>query len=197
MNGTLEYFLNKFRVDANQPSPITVHYSRFKAISMIKELGFTCGAEIGTEHGFYAGKLCQANPQLKLYCVDPYVVIPYYEGYKDQEQVNVHYEAAKKRLAPYDCDILKMTSMEAVKRFYPNELDFVFIDGDHYFEYVVNDIIYWTKIVRPGGIVFGHDYSDQFHVKQAIHAYTDAYKIKPWFILNTKGLIDSWLFIKE
>lgn len=39
------------------------------------------------------------------------------------------------------------------------EVDFVFIDGNHMYDYVKKDIeLYWPK-VRPGGFLCGHDYS--------------------------------------
>ena len=89
--------------------------------------------------------------------------------------------------------------MDAVKDFEPNSLDFVYIDGNHYFDYVVEDIIHWSKIVRPGGIVSGHDYRKDknekvpFHIIQATHAYTDAHKISPWFVL-ARGA--TWFWVK-
>lgn len=197
MNETLKYFIDTLGIDITQPSPIVIRYSRFKIVDMFRELNFTSGAEIGTEHGRYAERLCRANPQLRLFCVDPYTALPYYQGYETQEKINSYYEDAISRLDKYNCEILKMTSMDAVKRFEPNELDFVFIDGDHRFEYVVNDIIYWSRIVRPGGIVYGHDYTDQFQVKQAVNAYVDAYKISPLFIFQKRGLVDSWMFVRH
>jgi cephalosporin hydroxylase len=38
------------------------------------------------------------------------------------------------------------------------EVDFVFIDANHEYEYVTQDIrLYWPKI-KPGGFICGHDY---------------------------------------
>ena len=165
-------------------------------IDFIREVGFTSGAEIGTEHGSYAERMCKANPQLHLHCIDPYLALPYYDGYKEQKEVDSFYEIAKNKLAKYNCTIIKKSSMEAVKEFSPNSLDFVFIDGNHYFEFVINDMIYWSRVVKPGGIVYGHDYSDQFDVKDAVQVYMKVYGIDTWFILNKRGLIDSWLFIR-
>lgn len=200
MNQTLEYIIKKFNVDTTQPSPININVSRWSFIDCLRELDFKIGAEVGTEHGAYAQKLCAGNPQLtKLSCVDPYMAIPYYGGYKEQNEVNTFYEEAKRRLSGYPAaEIMKMTSMEAVKQFEPKSLDFVFIDGNHHFEYVVNDIIHWTRVVRPGGIVYGHDYSDQFHVREAVQAFMQVSKIKPWFIMHRGGkLIDSWMFVRS
>jgi hypothetical protein len=197
VNKTLEHIVSKFEIDLSQPSPVSIRFSRFGMVDIFRELDFKVGAEIGTEHGEYAKKICRANPQLFLNCVDCYKALPYYKGYETQEKIDSYYESAVKNLSPYQHKIWKTTSMEAVKNFEDNSLDFVFIDGNHYFEFVVNDAIYWSRKVKPNGIVYGHDYSDQFHVKQAINAYMDAYKIKHWFVLQKKGLVDSWMFVRE
>jgi len=198
VNSTLEYFIKKFDIDTNQPNSITLGLSRYGIVEIFRELDFKTGAEIGTEHGIYAEIICKANPQLKLYCVDPWTAKPYYQGQKDQDEVDSFFETAKSRLASYNCDLFKMTSMEAVKRFEPNSLDFVFIDGDHHFEYVVNDIIHWSRIVKPGGIVYGHDYNDKYQVREAVNAYMDVSKINPWFILHKRGRItDCWMYVRQ
>ena len=53
---------------------------------------------------------------------------------------------------------LKMTSMEAVKKFENESIDFVFIDGSHEYEDIKNDIISWMPKVKKGGVLAGHDY---------------------------------------
>lgn len=197
MNATQKYITERFNVNLNQPSPIKLPLSRYGMTQIISELNFKIGAEIGTEHGTYAQKICMVNPQLKLYCIDPWQALPYYQGNKPQKEVNTFYQAAKTLLAPYNCKLLKMTSMDAVKKFKPNSLDFVFIDGNHHLEFVVNDIVHWSRIVKPGGIIYGHDYSGQFHVRQAITAFMESCNIHPWFILHRSGLIDSWMYVRS
>ena len=62
----------------------------------------------------------------------------------------------------------------------------------------MEDIIYWSRIVRPGGIVAGHDYGtkyDYWGVVQAVNAYVDYYKINPWFIFNLDKS-PGWFWIK-
>ena len=41
------------------------------------------------------------------------------------------------------------------------DLDWVFIDANHNYDYVRADIAAWTPKVRPGGIIAGHDYLDR------------------------------------
>jgi glycosyltransferase involved in cell wall biosynthesis len=48
--------------------------------------------------------------------------------------------------------------MQAVTDFADESLDFVYIDGNHQLKYVVEDIVEWTKKIKKGGIIAGHDY---------------------------------------
>ena len=53
---------------------------------------------------------------------------------------------------------IRMPSVEAAKHFKDNSLDFVFIDADHSYESIKEDIIAWLPKVKEGGILAGHDY---------------------------------------
>ena len=100
--------------------------------------------------------------------------------------------------------------MDAVKEFADNSLDFVYLDGNHNFTHIAEDIHHWLRKVKPGGILSGHDYVKHkpgidTHVYQVVNAYTDAYFIKPWFVLGTREKIEgqirdhdrSWMWIKQ
>lgn len=52
-----------------------------------------------------------------------------------------------------------MPSVEASKIYDDRSLDFVFIDGDHQFESVKNDIQCWLPKIKKGGVLAGHDYT--------------------------------------
>lgn len=208
---TLTYIQNKFKLDLNGKMPIEIpNVGRDNLPQWYKELGFTVGAEVGTEQGVYAETMCKANPGVKLYCIDAWKA---YRGYRDhtrQEKLDLFYEITKERLAPYNCELIRAFSMDAVKQFKDESLDFVYIDGNHDFINVVQDVYYWSKKVRKGGIIAGHDYIDRrdelahVQVRQAILGYTDAYKIKPWFVIGLQAKIEgmirdssrSWMWVK-
>ena len=65
--------------------------------------------------------------------------------------------------------MLEMDSVEAAK-IVAGPLAFVFIDGDHQYSSVKQDIELWTTKIMPGGIAAFHDYGAKRHpgVKQAI-----------------------------
>lgn len=218
MNDTLKFIIKRYRVDVNQDMPISLNVSRFKELpKLFRKLGFKTGAEIGVQKGRYSKFLCAYIPGLKLYCIDPWLAYDeYVEQHDAQGQIalNEFLEIAKQRLAPYNCEFIREFSMKAVQRFCDNSLDFVFIDGNHSFQYVVNDIAEWSKKVRPGGIISGHDYWSSLggraytkglspnerirlcQVKDAVDGWTHTNKINPWFIL-VGDKCPSWFWVKE
>lgn len=140
------------------------------------ELGFTKGAEIGVADGRYSEILCEKIPGLELFAVDPF----YRRG---------HYEEAQKRLQKYNVEIIRCTSMDAVLGIDDGFLDFVFIDGNHRFDFVMEDIIGWARKVRSGGIVAGHDYY-HFHnsgVIEAVNTYTEIHRVQLNLIPRYEG----------
>lgn len=184
--------------------PIIIdHFSRRKEfIQMLAERQVKIGVEVGTDHGKYAEQLLAGIPTLRLLCVDPWKA--YTEGNEvhTQEEMDEIYQSVLQRLAPYNFSIDKMTSMESVKNIKENSLDFVFIDGNHSYKNVLEDITEWTKKVKAGGIVAGHDYKvdpvNDYGVIEAVTKYVEDNHISPLFILRGGGkLVDCFMFFKQ
>ena len=162
-------------------------------------LGFTSGAEIGVEQGAFSESLLKDNPDCKLYAIDAWKA---YRGYRDhtrQGKLDRFYESAKTRLASYNVEIIRKFSMDAVKDFADRSLDFVYIDGNHDFYHCTSDICLWSKKVKVGGIIAGHDYvrwnglkSTTCHVVDVVNAYTRAMDIRPWFLLGKQDRTYLW-----
>lgn len=176
--------------------------SRNDLPELFKELGFKVGAEIGVYKGDFTRLFCEAG--FKMYAIDPWLAYPEYYWLKaDQVQMEKEYERAKVKLAPFDCTIIRKTSMEAVKDF-KEELDFIYIDGNHDFKHATEDIWEWSKKVRKGGVVSGHDYWNGSHqhlcdVKWVLDGLTQALHIKNWYILGGERKPEtkmSWMWIK-
>ena len=201
MNSTLEYIKKKYHLSYDISMPIILkRIGRHSGLKeLFRELGFQTGAEIGTKEGNYAKELCKAIPDIKLYCIDPWKA---YKDYQEdwvgnQKSMDALYEETKNRLSDYNCVIIRKKSSDAAKDFKKDTLDFVFIDGNHEFNFVLDDITKWAKVVTPGGIVFGHDYTeDHGGVIRAVHKYITKNKINPWFILHVRGQADCWMFVK-
>jgi hypothetical protein len=208
---TLKYIADKFGLDLNQKSPIQIfNINRPVMAQTLYELKFKVGAEIGVQQGIHAETLCKYNPDLKLYCIDPWT--PVYGYTENAFQHESYYQETLRRLTPYNCIFMRQFSMDALDSFSDGELDFVYIDAGHDFKNVAMDLCEWPKKVKRDGIVFGHDFKRHsrhrgapHHVVGVVSAYTYEFGINPWFILGTPGHSDgkfaegtrSWMFVKS
>lgn len=216
MISTFDYIVNKYKLNIGKEYVIEIpNMGRADLAGLFAELNFNKGAEIGVEKGLFSEVLCKANPKLHLYGIDPWKVSVYEPGiqgiYYDQKIYDDLYKEAVKRLKPYKCTLIRKTSMTAAKGFPDESLDFVYIDGNHDFVNVTNDIYTWSKKVRPGGVISGHDYiylplHKQVHVKYVLPAYTRAYGIIPFFLVGaeavgvpgvTRDHYRSWFWVKK
>lgn len=172
-------------------------FTRADLARRFAELGFTRGAEIGVADGRYSEELLRTIPGLQLRCVDPW------EPYKGntrggpKEQHDGNYQKAVQRFMPYvrSVTMVKAFSMDAVRDVPPASLDFCFIDGNHAFDWVMQDLIEWSRRVRQGGIVAGHDF---YHFKgagvvEAVVAYTNAHGIDDWQICDEREPSFWWV----
>lgn len=211
---TLAYILDRWQIDptAYKRMPIEIpNAGRTDLAKLFGELGFKIGAEVGVERGIFSEVLCTHNYGLKLFCIDYWDSYPEYLHPINDGHLAGTYKQAKDRLKPHDATLIKKFSMDAVRDFKNESLDFVYIDANHELPYVMEDIVYWSDKVRPGGIVAGHDWIKfknkkyTCHVIEATKWYTHAAKISPWFLLGTRAKVPgqvrdnsrSWFWVKE
>ncbi len=155
-------------------SPILVDdFSRTDIAKTINRLEFSKGAEVGVQNGRYSKVLCQHITSCELLCIDSW----------SGENSAKEYKVAKEGLKSYNATLIKKTSMEAVKSIPENSLDFVYIDSNH--SLVEEDLTEWSRRVKPGGIIAGHDYHLQ-SVKNAVDKYTKEHNIKEWFLTGAE-----------
>jgi hypothetical protein len=205
---TLDYIVKKFNVNLDQKLPINIKEAKREVFAQtLAELNFNVGAEVGVWEGEHAEILCKANPNLRLYGIDCWVP---YKGIRDYHTYSYQpaYEKAMKTMAPYNCVFIRKFSMDAVKDFDDKSLDFVYIDANHGFRYVIDDIAEWSRKVKRGGIIFGHDFHKSIgrwqlqQVYYAVGSYAYANRINPWFSLGEnkpeldKGNgVPAWMWI--
>lgn len=158
---------------------------------LFNELGYRVGAEIGVARGVYSEVLHKAIPGLRLICVDPWETVA--TRGRDYRQLLAMFRDAEQRLVNYDCDFLKMTSEQAVNSVEDGSLDFVFIDGSHTFDATMFDLLFWTKKVKPGGMVAGHDLCMAWvGVPIAVEAYVRSRNVSPWYCTDEQVPTYFW-----
>ena len=190
---SIKYIKTKFDIKDNDPKPYVLKgVERKELYQLFAELGYTTGCEIGLSKGKNAQTMFEYIPNLKLYGVDPYKEHPQ-SSYKattlsrnwdDNYQERIKRQA-QDRIQDKNAIIIEKFSEDAVKDIPDNSLDFVYIDADHSYDFVMQDMIIWGRKVRKGGIVSGHDYyydknktSRRAKVTQAVDDYTRVHGIE-------------------
>lgn len=212
---TYDYIIQKYGLRVGRQHVVEIpNMGRDDLGKLFAELDFKKGAEIGVESGAYSEVLLKANPKLHLYSIDPWTASAYdpesYGVVREQIEYDALFSEASIRLNPYNCTVIRKCSLEAAKKIKDNTLDFVYIDANHDFVNVANDIHTWKKKIKVGGILAGHDYCyftyRKFnHVKRVIEAYTRCYYMIPYFVVGsfevktgeTRDKYRSWFWVKK
>jgi hypothetical protein len=192
--------VEKYGIEVGRKMPIAMTITRDDLPPLFAELGYKVGAEIGVERGVYSEQLCKAG--LRLYAIDAWTAYRGYREHVSQGKLDRFYEETKQRLNGYNCQLIRCFSIDALKLIPDGSLDFVYIDGNHEFQHTTNDIAGWSKKVRVGGIVSGHDFSRNkkkdynCHVKDVVQAWAYSHDIHPWFITRGDKRSPSWFWVK-
>lgn len=127
--------------------------------------------EIGTYEARNAVSIMKELNVKSLTCIDPY------QYYDDEQLTMIQLDEAKQRaysrLGSYGKKIkwIHATSHAAIKKIPDNSIDFIYIDGDHRYEYVKFELEHSWKKLKSGGVIAGHDI-DWPGVVQAIGEFT-------------------------
>ena len=187
----MKELLDTWYEKSQQISPIRIaKLDRKRLMIHLGEAGYTKGAEIGVDRGRFSEYMFKVIPNLHLLCVDPW-----YWKLRGESR----YQSTVKRLEPHNATVIRKKSHEAVLEIEDESLDFVYIDGDHTFDYVMTDIIMWARKVRIGGIVAGHDLY-RFRgagVVEAVEIYTKMHVITQWFVTDERTPTWFWLKTEE
>ncbi len=162
-------------------------------IDLIKEVNLEGKVicEIGSFLGVSTEAFALFGP-LKIYAIDIWGMDENYkdlyanrkEGWADTESI------FRERMKKYpNIEIIKDFSLNAVKNFDDESLDMVYIDGDHSYEAVKEDITAWLPKVKREGYICGHDYYN--NVEKAVNECIDNYSTPIKTFSDT-----SWLFKK-
>ncbi len=130
-------------------------------------------AEIGTWTGENAKIMLRADKRVKLYTIDGYshTTLCFTGDVMSKEEVDKIEKTAEENLTPYGERRVKVRkqSEEAYKDFPDEYFDYIYIDGDHHYKTIKNDINIWYPKLKKGGVMGGHDWADEYgEVKKAV-----------------------------
>jgi len=130
--------------------------------------------EIGVDYGLNSKTMLKLLPIKKLYLVDPY------DKTMDSVSGDDRFKSAQKYLKKFNkkIEFIRKTSEEAIWDI-PDDVDFVYLDGSHEYEYVKKDIELYYQKVKKGGIIGGHDFwGSQTGVCKAVVEFVNKNNIK-------------------
>lgn len=146
------------------------------------------GAEIGVCRGITSQHMLARLPGLRsLICVDPWECYPDYTSsdragkkriragrpWPCQETLNECYAEFCRRVSPCRdrVTVLRLRSVDAAEMLADECMDFAFLDANHAYPYVREDIEAWWPKLAPAGLLIGHDYGRRephWGVRQAV-----------------------------
>lgn len=151
-------------------------------------------AEIGVRAGDNAFGMLSEYPIKHIFLIDPYLAYDDDGSFITEEAQNHFLSQALLQLKPMlnRISLMLMTSVEA-SRFLPdNSLDYAYIDADHSYEHVKEDIISWYPKTK---FLAGDDYGGSHTgVVQAVNEFVDNNDVtlvkfpgRDWLIEKRKG----------
>lgn len=209
-----KYLEKKFGSHASNPQRLE-GFLRKDMYRMFGELGLTVGLEIGIEKGKNAQEMYEQIPDLKLYGLDSYKQHPYASYVEvavkrnwDPKEIKRWKAQCLKRMAGRNFTMLEGFSEDMISQVPDFSLDFVYIDADHSYDFVMQDMILWGRKLKKGGVMSGHDYYDDVassqrrtKVKQAVDDYVKVHGINLYVTgeVHKMGMGDyypSWFWVK-
>ncbi len=134
------------------------------------------GVEIGIADGGNAEAVLAYIRPDTYYLVDPWQV---YEGYNTkfpQKHFDELYDTVVRKFSGNAAaSILRMTSEQA-SEVVPDRLDFVYVDGNHAYEFKMLDMERWYPKIRSGGVLCGDDYNI-VATQQVVRDFCDKHKV--------------------
>ena len=117
------------------------------------------GAYLGRSAIFMAQEMKRQNKKIYFDVIDHFKGSPeHQETLQDKNLYHMFLKNVKDAEVIRDISIFVLSSLEAVKFYDDNSLDFVFIDAEHSYESVIQDIQAWLPKIKKGGILAGDDY---------------------------------------
>lgn len=152
--------------------------------------------EIGSYCGESGEIIASMFPNSTLNCVDPW------EKYIEEGST---YDLNEQELVLNEAEIIfdsvlarypnmrknKMPSIKYAEKVTPESIDFIYIDGNHQYTSVKEDLTTWATKIKPEGIIAGHDYGwhpvrkaldEFFHHQPPIAVFPDG----SWFYFKNK-----------
>jgi hypothetical protein len=173
-------------------------------------LGYSHGTtmvEIGVNRGHYSSLMLAQWAGENYLMIDPWVpqaMAEYVDvaNLNSQDEHDEVFKEALRNTASHGSRaiILRNTSTNIARQMVESTVDVVYIDGLHHYQGVWDDMTAWWPILRPGGLMAGHDYMHEvdgagtiFTVKPAVDEFARKMNL---LVHQTKDSYPTWFLFK-
>lgn len=163
------------------------NFSRYEFPELIDQRGYKSAVEVGVNIGQFSYYLLKHSKLEILVGVDPY-----------RGRFKSAMKGAVTLLEPYISNrryrLIRKYSFDAALELAQDGrwYDFVYIDGAHDRFAVESDIRNWLPLIRPGGIIAGHDYVEDH--PGVVEAVDECAASSGWPLYVTREAWGSWFF---
>lgn len=136
--------------------------------------------EIGSLYGRSTSIILDASPNSTISCIDTFQY-----SVDGKATVDDYFDKFSSNTKEYKdrIKVYKSLSFNIHDSFKDNSIDLLFIDGDHSYDGVYKDIIYYHSKLKPGGIILGHDYPhpmvERFNFNGLMHCVNGLVRDRP------------------
>jgi predicted O-methyltransferase YrrM len=177
----------------------TIDTGRIETISnILNNSGAKTGVEIGVFKGEFSRNILE-RWNGTLYLVDPWRELSD-EEYLDSSNHKNHRDAFAQTMEAIKgfenrAFMLRGLGEEMVHLFKDNSLDYIYIDGNHDYDHVKQDLELWWPKLKAGGLLAGHDYllvdwlaARKMDNGKDIHVWADGYQ---WSLRDYPGRVED------
>lgn len=143
-------------------------------LDLVKDFPRDC---IMAEIGCFAGvstRVFAENCNI-VYAVDPWEPYPEISDHEVIEEAEKRF--TEMRSMHSNVITLKATSAKAADTIIDGSLDVVYIDGDHAYSKVMEDLLLWTPKLKKHGLLCGHDFYQNGVHMAIMSIYDEPYKL--------------------
>ena len=157
--------------------PTLVDNATFEEIFDVVALKARKGMTFVEGGSFLGGSICYLGQQLKnlnkdvnLIAVDNWKFSNISSGHMQLVHGTDYYQEFLKNVKSCELNIDSIVgdSIETAKTFEDNSVDFLFLDGNHDFPYVEDELREWLPKMKTNSIIAGHDYCSAAGIRMAV-----------------------------
>jgi hypothetical protein len=121
----------------------------------------------------------------------------YFKDYNKVDKYNLPYSEIVKEDKESEYIVEYIWKEELPEKYF----DFIYIDANHSYDFVKEDILGWYPKLKVNGILSGHDYlvgrKGRDGVKRAVDEFCSSLKLKLYITGGNRRCPPSWYFVKE